>query len=500
MRTVTYNTIFLTGASLIQKTLSFIYFTLLARTFTASEIGAYSYSLAFTTIFSILIDGGLTPVLIRHTARHPAQARSFLKKIFTYKIVFLCFTLVAMIFAVFGVDAAFETRYLILGAVAVMMVDSLNLSVFGVLRGTQNLIFESVGVVCAQLTSLACVIATVVFHLPIVWAIIGLGVGSVVNASIGFFGLSRINRAASSAVRESAPITLSFRDFMRESLPFALAGIFARGYSYLDLLLLGSFANFAAAGTYSIANKTTFVFQFIPLSLSAVLYPAFSKLLVSNDRVTIRNTWWSSERYLIVMAGMITMVLISLRVEILGFFGAEHVRAANVLILLALSLVFSFMSYPVGALLNASGFQKLQTAAMGCTLVINAVLNVVLIPRLGGVGAATSALIGNCVLFSIGAFFVEGRVEKMPWKRLLDSSVRIFLCGLIAGGVVILTQSFFQNSVAVHGLRAILPIGVRAAFGVCIYGILLIAFGVFSIAEARIKFFKIYEKNSSHHT
>lgn len=478
MRTVTHNTLFLTGASIIQKALSFIYFTLLARTFTADQIGAYSYSLAFTTIFSIMVDGGLTPVLIRYTARKPTQARSLLKKILSIKLVLLACAGIAMAVAVHTIGAAYTTRTLILAAAVVMIMDSLNLSVYGTLRGHQDLGYESVGMIAAQLSSLAVVIGVVTLHAPIVVAIIGLGIGSVVNAAIALFGLVRMGRQHTEDVHDVTPAIL-----FREAAPFALAGVFARGYSYLDLLMLGSLTNFATAGSYSIATKLTFVFQFIPLALSATLYPAFSKMVGDSEKESTRKLWLSSQKYLLFCAGLIILTLVSLRFEILKFFGKVHVDASLTLILLAISLVFAFMSYPVGALLNAAGKQKLQTTAMACTLVVNIIMNILLIRRFGSEGAATSALTGNIILFSVGAWFAQRHVVTLPWKNIVRYVLAFATSSFIAG-LAITYGKYLANSLFLgNSLMQLMGIGLLALFGGIIYIVILFALGAFSRTE-----------------
>ena len=64
------------------------------------------------------------------------------------------------------------------------------------------------------------------------------------------------------------------------ALPFALAGIFTKVYSYIDTVLLSSFLGSKAVGYYSIPSKITFAFQFIPMAFSAALFPAMSKFFV----------------------------------------------------------------------------------------------------------------------------------------------------------------------------------------------------------------------------
>lgn len=473
---VAKNTTFLTGASIIQKALSFIFFTFLARTFSSSEIGAYSYALAFTTLFAIIVDGGLSPVLVRHAARHPEQTYSLLLKILKLKVVLLFVAAVAMTATLFVNDAAFEVRHLIAAAAVVMICDSLNLSVYGALRGFQNLRYESIGMVVAQTVSLLITIAAVMNHMPIIAAIIALGAGSVVNASIAWYGLRKTR-----TVHTAAP-NISMRALVTEAVPFALAGAFARGYSYLDLLLIGSFTSFAAAGTYSVANKLTFVFQFIPLALSASLYPAFSKLVHVN-KIEAVVLWKQAQRYLLLVSGIILLVLITLRAEILGFFGRDHVSATMTLILLSLALVFAFLSYPVGALLNAAGLQRFQTTAMASTLFVNAGMNLMLIPRFGAEGAAMSAFVGNIVLFGVGAWFAHTKVVALPWGSLMRYA-GLFAVGALAGSTCIIgARAALGDLMRTEVIYQISYIGLLAVSGVIGYIIVMVATGAISKTE-----------------
>jgi len=72
-------------------------------------------------------------------------------------------------------------------------------------------------------------------------------------------------------------------------------------------------------------------------------------------------------------------------------------------------LVFSYISFPIGAFLNACNRQATQTAIVFFVMILNIALNFFLIPRYGVVGAAVSALAGNFVLFGIRPIDVKNR-------------------------------------------------------------------------------------------
>jgi O-antigen/teichoic acid export membrane protein len=65
--------------------------------------------------------------------------------------------------------------------------------------------------------------------------------------------------------------------------PFTLAAIFARIYSFADSIILSKLAGDTVVGWYSIAYKITFAFQFVPLALTAALYPKLSQYLDAHE-------------------------------------------------------------------------------------------------------------------------------------------------------------------------------------------------------------------------
>jgi len=68
-KSVAHNTIWLTGSLVAQKVLSFVYFAIIARQLGVEETGLYVFALAFTALFGIFADFGLTPVVIREVAK-----------------------------------------------------------------------------------------------------------------------------------------------------------------------------------------------------------------------------------------------------------------------------------------------------------------------------------------------------------------------------------------------------------------------------------------------
>ena len=66
---VARNTLYLTGASIGQKIIAFVYFLLLARIMQPEQTGIYFLVTSFVTMFSVVTDLGIVPVVIREVAK-----------------------------------------------------------------------------------------------------------------------------------------------------------------------------------------------------------------------------------------------------------------------------------------------------------------------------------------------------------------------------------------------------------------------------------------------
>jgi len=437
MPSVAKNTFYLTSALVGQKILSFVYFTLLARFLGVETIGKYTFALAFTTIFSIVADLGLQPVLVREVARAKERASNYVQTILGIKIVLSIVAYGGVLVAAYLLGHPPLTLQLIALAGIVMMLDALHLILYGVLRGLQNLKYEAVGMVVGQGITLAVGAAALALRLPIHAYLIALGLGSLWN-----LGLARtVLHREGLSLRPRINWTIA-RTFARYALPFALAGIFVKVYSYIDTVMLQHIRGDLEVGWYSVPYKITYAFQFFPMALSAAIYPALSNTWVL-DRARARWIFDRALLYAILLAMPIAFGIAALAPEIiLTIYGSDFTNSILPLQISIFGLIFIFLYFPVGALLNATGRQSVNTIFMGITMAANIMLNLWLIPRYGAVGASIAAVCTNAFLW----------LTTMSWSaRVLAPSgyvarvlVKTLVAVLIMAALVIYLKAFIS--------------------------------------------------------
>ncbi len=460
--TVAQNTSFLTVASVLQKVISFFYFIFVARIIQVENTGVYFFAISFTTIFTVVADFGMGPVLTREAARFPDESESYFTTVFWTKIMFgLGAYLLIVLFANI-LKYPELTKTLIYVSGITMFFDSLAGAFNSIFRAKKNLVYESMGIIGSQFITLLIGTFALLNHWPLVWLILAYAIPSFLNL-IYISGF--LKKVYGIGVRFAWNAQI-FKIFIAIALPFALAGIIGRFYSYSDSLLMSKLLSAKELGWWSVPYKIAFAFQFIPVALSASVYPVFSSLFLTN-KMAIGPLFEKSWRYLFAIIFPVAFGLIAIADPVVRkVFGQEFFPSIAPLRFLLLSLIFGFLSFITGALLNAVNKQKTQTGLMALVLVVNIILNLILLPRLGITGAAIAALASNVVLCLAG-FYFAGRQVVINLKNIIKYINQTLWPALIMGAVV------YYLSEKLHYIPTILIGGV-------IYFILIYFTGVFN--------------------
>lgn len=438
------NTAFMTLASIGQKIISFVYFTIVARAIGVEGTGKYFFALSFTTIFVVFVDMGLTNVLVREAAKAKDRVGEYLRSVLFVKLFTGVAAYLAAIYIINLMGYPVETKHLVYLSGATMLFDSLHLTLYGVMRSLGDLRYEAISITGSQFLTLILGTTFLSFRLPIIFLILVFTVSSAANVIFISWVLIRKYKLRLTPSHEPAIASL----FLRMAAPFALAAIFARVYSSIDTILLSRMAGDAAVGWYSIPYKITYAFQFVPLALVAAAYPRFSEYYAQNRKRLARVLEQSVKYLLLVVAPVAVGIYLLARDIILALYTAEYLPSVLPLRILIVSLVFSYLSFPIGAFLNACDRQRAQTAIVGFVMATNILLNLLLIPRFGVVGAAIAAFAGNALLTLLGSWFVP-RIARVSLASIGKNVVQIGVSAAVMGAVVWLVHQHVHFTISI---------------------------------------------------
>jgi len=243
------------------------------------------------------------------------------------------------------------------------------------------------------------------------------------------------------------PIKISFnfsffKSILILSLPFALYGIFQRLYTYLDSVLLSFFSGDYYVGVYQIAFKIIYALQFLPMAFVASLYPAMSYYWL-NNREQLKIAFKRSMDYLFMISIPISVAIFLLAEDIIMIFKDGYEGAVWPLKISILALVFIFVNFPVGSLLNACDRQSKNTRNMLICLISAVILNILLIPKFNAMGAAAVVLISNLLMFVLGIIECK-KIINYRFRDNLLSLFKIIFASLLMGVLIFLLKNYLN--------------------------------------------------------
>ena len=178
----------------------------------------------------------------------------------------------------------------------------------------------------------------------------------------------------------------------RQALPLVIAILFVNQFADLDTLLVGTILPPAQLAAFGAAMRISTLFAFAIQLIHQIVWPDLAEA-ISGPQHKLRA--------LLLRANMLTMALSIGAVtfawgfgsEILSAFGPGFVGASSALVLLLVAQMVRAAAGPSLQILSLSGKEAASVPVFAAAIVLLVVLNIVLLPHFGILGAAAAVLI-----------------------------------------------------------------------------------------------------------
>ena len=303
--------------------------------------------------------------------------------------------------AVFGgVDAAFYIRISVL-LIFLAAVDQIMIKYFAGFRQIKK---YSAFLISQTIGEIALIAYLVLSGFGLFGAIISLLIVRAVTSVIGFLWIKsdiNISKPSFSVIKVYFPFTL----------PTILTGLSYWLINLGDRYVIGYFMGASAVGIYSASYSLGAILLFFYAPLTGTLFPAIVKSYESNKIQEVKTYLKYSLKFLLMFLVPsffgLSILSKSLLVTLATLEFANAYIVVSIVALATLLYCCSFINASVLALLKET---KKVGIIFGASALINVVLNIVLVPRIGILGAAIATL----VTFTIHLFVVS----KLSFKRL----------------------------------------------------------------------------------
>jgi O-antigen/teichoic acid export membrane protein len=222
------------------------------------------------------------------------------------------------------------------------------------------------------------------------------------------------------------------KNWLAEAVPLGLGDV-VRGLTWqLDTVLLGLLQPAAVVAIYSVAYRPLGPIQWIPLAILSALFPHAAQI-GAGDIEGLGRIFSTGVR-LLWMIGLPIAVCFCIGAEsiLIVLAGPDYLGAALPMRILIWLTCLSFMSYPFRYLFLALGQPRAYGWLVVVTFVLKAVVEIVLIPVWGYLGACAGSVLGESVFLLAGATLCgQLGVGTIAWEALGRAALAAAAMGAI---------------------------------------------------------------------
>ena len=414
VKSIYRNLLFLSGGEIISKILQFILMVYAARLLDQASFGKFSFALSLSFIAIITADLGINQLLIREIARDKNNANKYFINAFVVKLIFALITYIFIILLLNGLNYPKDTRYVVYLIWIFTIISTFTDLFYSIFRAFERMFYDSL-IKTLRMLILTSIGLYVLFK--------GYGV---LTFSFVFIVVEALMVSVACIIAQKSfikvKLDLSFKfmkDIVKTAFPLGIAFFFSSIYFYIDSIMLSKMKGDVQVAIYSVAYNLALAILFIPAVYTNAIYPVMSRYYKTSKEDLI-YLYKKSFKYLYILGLPISAGLYILASRIIVFFyGKEYVGSVIALQIISWFLFIKFLNYLMAYALSSVDRQNSRMIGQGLTAVFNVVLNLILIPKLGYIGAAVSTFFTEIFLFLLYYWYVSKSLHSFNFFPIL---------------------------------------------------------------------------------
>jgi O-antigen/teichoic acid export membrane protein len=392
LRRIVSNMGWLMGERITQMALGMFVTVWMARYLGPESFGQLSYAMALVALLGFLSYLGLDAIVTRRLVLEPDQRDRLLGTTVVLRLLGgLCASVSLIIFAFLRPGGA-ESRWLIvvlaIGS-AFDAFDAVDLWFQSRVRSKVSVTVRTVSLVGGA----AARIGLILSGAPLI-AFAAATAGQQVLKALLFIVAYVRDDGSPARWRPSAPLS---RELLSQSWPLILSSAGALVYLKIDQVMLKEMVGPAEVGIYAVAARVSEVWYFLPLIVASSMFPSMVKTRETDPEAYRRRAGQAFAWVAWLAFGIATLVSLLAEPVIALLYGDQYRSAAPILVVHVWACPAVFMGAVLSKWLVAEGLLIFSLTRHGLGAVVNVVLNLLLIPFFGGLGAAIATLISYTV-------------------------------------------------------------------------------------------------------
>jgi O-antigen/teichoic acid export membrane protein len=389
LQKVLNNTGWLFGDRLLRMGVGLVVGVWIARYLGPPLFGELSFAGSLMALFAPLATLGLESIVVRDIVRSPENDKEIVGTTFLLRL-FAAFVSYILLYATILVlrpdDKVVHSLVAVMGFILIFNAfDAIDLWFQAKVLSKYVVLAKNT----AFLVSAGTRIAFVLLDAPL----IAFAIANVVEYGLGAFGLVLVYSRKGESIRRWSFSTRLAKNLLLNGWPIILAGIVSIICFRVDQVMLGQMVDSREVGVYAAAVRVAEIWYFIPAAIVASVFPNIVKA-----RHVDESEFYSRIQKLYNLLAFLGYAVAIPMTFLSGFvvtllFGEAYSGAAPMLAVLIWSGVFINLSIARGSYLMAMNWPWVLLTTSVVAALANILLNLILIPKYGGMGAAVASLL-----------------------------------------------------------------------------------------------------------
>lgn len=395
--------------------LLFIVNVVIARLFGAEGTGIYYLALTITTLAAVIGRFGLDNALLRFIATSADQNEwRQVKDVYRQSMALAASLSLLVTATIFGLAPWIaSTVFSEPSLVPLLRLMSLSIAPTALLflhAEALKALKKPVLATVIQAVGISLLNLLLIFPLSRVLGLTGLGVAYLTTQSLLLIvagALWRYVTPETHGIHKS----FDFRLLVKTSFPLLWVASMSMVMQWTDTIMLGIWVSTAEVGVYGAAVRTAMLTSFVLVAVNSIVAPKFATMYAQNDLAGLEKLAQSAARLMAALAFPVLLAFTIFPAWVLGFFGEDFTQGALALAILAVGQFVNVVTGSVGYLLMMTGHERLMQYNLMASALANVLLNIVLIPPFGIIGAALATSVTLAGMNIVSTFLVSKKLS-----------------------------------------------------------------------------------------
>jgi O-antigen/teichoic acid export membrane protein len=206
--------------------------------------------------------------------------------------------------------------------------------------------------------------------------------------------------------------SFTYKEISVKSYPIAISGMAMFLLMSFDVFFLKKYRDDATVAYYGIAVKIMTLLTMIILTVNITISAKISEFFAAKNSIELNAITKKSSRLIFLLTAPTALLMCLLAPYLLSVFGTNYEQAHDALLILIIGQTISSLFGSAGVYLNMTGRQSTFQWTLVIAVIINFVLNRLLIPDYGMIGAAM-AFVMSTLFWNTLVSIIIYRVDKV---------------------------------------------------------------------------------------